>query len=484
MPIDTRAVRRRACAAVIGVTLSACLADPPTVVRNPRAAGLTPVPNPYNSLSVLVSFQSVDADSGRVVYWASGDPPSATPFSALHNGIDTIAILGLKPQTTYYETVDLLGPGGTSRSDTVQIASGVLPADLQNVRLALTGSPGSGYTLTALYVDTSAYVIAFDDSGRIRWYRGFAEGLSPGETKQQPDGNFTVYVGQSIGFNASYGRYVEFRPSGDVVQDYFAGQPYYTDDHELTLVEGDGQRDGAYLFGYDIRFVDLSPYGGPTNAAVAGHVLLEHSPSEMPEFVWSAWDHFAVTDCVNPPPGKIANLDFDHPNSFAFDLDSSYVVSFYRFNAVVKIDARTGHVLWQLGGNKNQFTILNDPLAGFGAQHDAQILANGHLLMYDNGQYHTPPESRAVEYSLDLTSMTATMVWQYRHTLPIFTPVLGSAQRLKDGNTFVGFGEVGHVTEVAPDGTVIWEGNVEVNGSSASVYRAIRIESLYRYERP
>jgi len=485
MRIDTRTVRRRAFTAAISIFLCACLADPPTALQRPSAAGVAAVLNPYNSLSVLVTFRSQDADSGRVIYWASGDPPSATPFFALRNGADTIAVLGLKPQTAYYETVDLMGPDGASRSDTVQITSGVLPADLQTVRLVLTGSPGPGYTLTALYVDTSAYVVAFDDAGAVRWYRGFAEGLGPGEAKQQVNGNFTVYIGQSFGSNPSYGRYLEFRPSGEIVQDFYAGQPYYTDNHELDLTVGDAQRDGAYLFGYDIRFVDLSPYGGPINAPVAGHALLHHSSDGVPEFLWSTWDHFALIDCINPPAGQIANLDFDHPNSFAFDLDSSYIVSFYRFNAVVKIDARTGRVLWQLGGLKNEFTILNDPLTGgFGAQHNAQILDNGHLLMYDNGQYHSPPESRAVEYSLDLTSMTATMVWQYRHSPPIFTAVVGSAQRLKNGNTFVAFGEAGHVADATSDGTVVWEGDLQVDGVNAFVYRAIRISSLYRHDRP
>jgi len=31
--------------------------------------------------------------------------------------------------------------------------------------------------------------------------------------------------------------------------------------------------------------------------------------------------------------------------------------------------------------------------------------------------------------------MTATMVWEYRHDPPVFTPFVGTVQRLRSGNT-------------------------------------------------
>ncbi len=451
---------------------------PPTVTR--LSASL----NPYNSLSTLVTFDAHDADSARIKYWVPGQAPDATPFQSVRAGLDTIRTLGLRSGTTYYHTVELIGSHGTTHSDTLQYTTGAVPQDLQDARLAITGTPGPEYTLTAFYAGTTAYVVAFDSTGGIRWYRGFPDGVGPVESKQQRNGMFTVFLGQSNGFNPTYGRYVEFRPTGEVVQDWFAGQPYYTDPHELLLTARDGHPDGAQLLGYDTRLVDLSPYGGSINARVAGHALINHSPSGAPVFIWSAWDHFTLDDCINPPAGQVANLDFDHPNSLDFDLDGNYIASFYRFNAVVKIDAQRGDVLWQLGGLRSQFTILNDPLGGFGAQHHAQIMDNGNLLLYDNGQYHTPPESRAVEYAMDTRNKTATLVWEYRHLPAIFTPIVGSVQRLANGNTLVGFGQVGHVTEVSPGGDVVWEGDVKVNGSNYGVYRVIKIASLYQYGRP
>jgi hypothetical protein len=150
----------------------------------------------------------------------------------------------------------------------------------------------------------------------------------------------------------------------------------------------------------------------------------------------------------------------------------------------MKIDATTGAIIWRLGGTRSDFGFVNDPFNGFSAQHSARILPNGHLLLYDNGTRHPTPESRAVEYALDPAKRTATLVWEYRHSPPIYTPYVGLIQQLRDGNRVVAFGQAGHVTEVRPDGAVQWEADIKVDGQPAFCYRMSRIASLYRYTSP
>jgi outer membrane protein assembly factor BamB len=90
-----------------------------------------------------------------------------------------------------------------------------------------------------------------------------------------------------------------------------------------------------------------------------------------------------------------------------------------------------------------------------------------------------------VEYRLDPNAKTADMVWEYRHSPPLYVPYTGSVQRLKSGNTVIGFSNRGLVTEVDAKGAVVWEGTVMVNSDRpGDFYRAIKIASLYRYERP
>ena len=141
-------------------------------------------------------------------------------------------------------------------------------------------------------------------------------------------------------------------------------------------------------------------------------------------------------------------------------------------------------LLWRFGGRNNQFQILDDPLNGFNGQHTARILDNGNLLLYDNGLRHAPPESRAVEYHVDPTTLQARMVWQFRHEPLIFTQFVGSAQRLLNGNTLVGFAQAGIATEVTSAGDVVWEATFKVDDVATAVYRFDRIASLYEYEKP
>ena len=62
------------------------------------------------------------------------------------------------------------------------------------------------------------------------------------------------------------------------------------------------------------------------------------------------------------------------------------------------------------GGRNDQFAIEEDGLGGFNGQHSVRVLGNGNLLLFDNGLRHDPSETRAVEYRLDTTAMTATLL--------------------------------------------------------------------------
>jgi hypothetical protein len=299
-----------------------------------------------------------------------------------------------------------------------------------------------------------------------------------------PNGNYVMFLGNTQGFQPTFGWFVEFTPDGEVVREYRAATPFYTDNHELLFSYRDGAVAAVSMFGYDLRPTDLTSLGGQPDAPVAGHVILRQGLDGQVQFVWNAWDHFGVADWIEPT-GVNPPLDFDHPNSLDYDLDGNYIASFRHMGMIAKINALTGDIMWRLGGRTNEFTFVNDPLGGFSAQHSARVLPNGHLLVYDNGMRHTPPESRAVEYALDTSARTATMVWQYRHSPPIYTLAVGSVQRYADGGTLVGFGLVGVVSEVDQAGTVRWEGQLKFGPTTNGLYyRAQRIQSLYQYQVP
>ncbi len=96
--------------------------------------------------------------------------------------------------------------------------------------------------------------------------------------------------------------------------------------------------------------------------------------------------------------------------------------------------------------------------------------------MFDNGNRHMPPTTRVVEYALDTAAKTATLVWEHRHTPPLFCAAGGSAERDGDGTTLVVWSLGGRVTRVAKDGRVLWE--LAVDGGL--IYRGHRTAELYR----
>ena len=473
----------------LAVITGACSAgNPQQPVISPGLASARIRANSNNVLSALVSFEG-EGDSARVVYAGKNQPPDSTPYIALHPGTDTIAILGLSLGTTYRSVLQVSGPSGLASSDTLVYTTGKLPELLGRISITTTGSSSPGLTLTSAQVGGSTVIaFAFDSSGAIRWYREFP-GNEPvsGDLKQQPDGNFTLYHGSSYGSQHLPGEYIEFTPSGDSIRSITVSTPHYLDNHELLMTRGPDGKQRLHFFQYDHRPVDLSFVGVRATIPVAGHQLVRLRSDGSTEFEWNAWDHIAPTEWIEPPPPDPANPgepDYDHPNSLGFDRDSNYIVSFRHLGQVMKINARNGKIMWRLGGKKNQFTFVNDPLNGFTAQHSARIMANGNLLLYDNGTRHNPPESRAVEYALDTTAMTATLVWQFRHSPSIYTPYVGLVQRLGNGNTSIAYAQAGHVTEVTGAGAVLWEADVKVDGKPAFCYRLSRIVSLYRYQAP
>ena len=470
---------------VLFVLVAGCRGDEiaaPRSTEGPRVASVATRPNPANALAVFVDVTADRADSVRIVYAEPGARADTTPRVPVVQGRATVPVLGLRSGATYRGVAQVVGPGGPGLSDSVAFAGGPLPELLQGVSITTTGAASSGLNLTALSLGgTTLFAFAFDSTGAVRWYREFDDPRAGGELKQQPNGNYTIYIGASFGSQPVPGYYEEFSPTGDSLRSFMAPSPLFTDNHELWIT-GSGAGERIHLFGYSHRITDITAFGGPANASLAGHSIVRMRPDGSTEFVWSAWDHLSLSDWIEPPfPGPVDpdEPDFDHPNALAFDLDSNYIVSWRNLGTVTKIDAHSGDIIWRLGGVHNQFTFVGDPLNGFSAQHSPRILPNGHLLLYDNGERHQPAETRAVEYALDTTAKTARLVWQFHHNPPIFTPFVGSVQRLGDGATLVGFGMAGVASEVGADGMPRWEAAVTVGGAPAFMYRVLRIGSLY-----
>ncbi|HRB03629.1 MAG TPA: aryl-sulfate sulfotransferase, partial [Ilumatobacteraceae bacterium] len=226
--------------------------------------------------------------------------------------------------------------------------------------------------------------------------------------------------------------------------------------------------------------VPCSDGSGVTRAAtvmVNGDVVeLDETGTEV--WRWRSNDHVADSEnmldaCFDLDPGApvVWGLDLLHINAVDVFPDGDLLVTARHLDAVLRIDKATGTVEWKLGGTAPMegvgLTIADDPLQGPVAPHDGRVLPNGNITMHDNRTGATPSWSRAVEY--DLQANTASLVWSY--STHFSTGTLGSARRLTDGSTVIGWGNASSpwFEQVLADGTLGL--TVDVPGGTG-IYRA------------
>ena len=327
-------------------------------------------------------------------------------------------------------------------------AEDVLPADFPAITPTVYSKPSPGRIfLTTLdwFAGLPQLLLILDDSGQPVFCRE-----TPGpcvDFKVQPDGRLTYFDWDASVFYAMDATYT-------VVDSFKCGNGYLTDNHELRLLP-DGH---ALLMSYDPQLVDMSQVvvGGAAAATVIGLVIQEIDEARNVVFQWRSWDHFQITDAWREDLTAEV-IDYVHGNAIELDRDGNLMISSRHLEEITKISRETGAVLWRLGGKNNQFSFLGDDV-GFSYQHAIRRLANGNITLFDNGNYHVPPFSRAVEYQLDEVHRTARLVWQYRDTPDVFGFAMGYAQRLGTGNTLISWGAgKPDIVEVTPDGKKVWE---------------------------
>jgi hypothetical protein len=481
-------VSRNIAFAALAFVLAACgddnnvhttQADPPVVSSFSVAA------NENNVLSAIATLALEHADSAHVVYWTGSEAKQSTPFRSDFSSGRAV-VVGLRPETQYRMFVEAIGGGTTATSDTVTFTTAALDQFLEASHLSGDPVLTGGYVIAALQNAADGYFTIFDSTGHVAWYAKFPA-QTVAEMKQQANGDFTVILTTSHGGEPVIGKAVELALDGSIVRTFNAPStsPYF-DDHELWLLFDHGIYDGALFLAYNQHHFNFSSTGGPTDSLISGHQLIREDASGNQRVVFDAWDHFQLSDDVEPTPGQ---ANFDHPNAITIDTDGNYIVSWRNLDAITKINASTGDLMWTfaspLSALTSDFRISGDPLNGFSAQHSTRILDNGHLLVFDNGTRHPMPASRVVEYQLDPAAHTATMVWQYQHSPAIFTQFTGSVQRLQNGNTFIGWTWIPTVTgqEINSDGSTVWEAPLATPLAQIP-YRFTKIRSLYTFEKP
>jgi len=320
--------------------------------------------------------------------------------------------------------------------------------------------------------------LILDRFGKIVWYR-ILPGLTPSTTtydfKVQPDHSMSFYS-----LNSS--KYCVMDSTFTVKDSLGSANGYPIDVHDLQILPN-----GHYmLMAQEARNMNLAAYhffglnhnlAGGTNAEVTGVVIQEFDENKNLVWQWKAHDHFAFNDVDSMFLISPTKVDWTHANAIEQDDDGNILLSSRHFDEITKINRQTGDIMWRLGGKRNQFTFVNDPLK-FSGQHDIRRLSNGHVTVYDNGLYHNPPIARALEYDLDEVAKTATLVWDFSFNSGIYSVAVGSHQALPNGNHLIDFGNINGgypwFVLVKPDKSIA----MEISYDGYTSYRAFNYDTL------
>ena len=157
--------------------------------------------------------------------------------------------------------------------------------------------------------------------------------------------------------------------------------------------------------------------------------------------IWSA-DVADYMDPVKDPVGVFEQrLEWTHCNSV--DADDSRILLSSRHNSrVLIINRQTKELEWKY---RDAFQ-----------QHDARLLENGNVLMFNNGASRPGmTHSRVVEVSPKDNEIK----WEYYGSpaLSFFSPFISGAERLPNGNTLICEGASGRLFETTREREIVWE---------------------------
>lgn len=240
---------------------------------------------------------------------------------------------------------------------------------------------------------------------------------------------------------------------------------------------------------------DKRTVSGFGDRQVLDDVIYEVNPTGRIVWRWSALAHIKdfgftrkqlqlVRHAKEPDVLHINDMRVLGANKWAKAGDQRFapdniIISSRNANFTAIIDKHTGAVVWRLGPNYTPRAAqglgpdkLPRPVDQISGQHGAYMIpaglpGAGDILMLDNqGEAGYPPVPLsfiAGSRVLEINPLSKKIVWEYnardsgRMAFSFYTPFIGNAVRLPNGNTLIDEGIDGRFFQVTPNGKIVWE---------------------------
>ena len=211
------------------------------------------------------------------------------------------------------------------------------------------------------------------------------------------------------------------------------------------------------------------------NTQTNGDQNLESNVVEMSDqgSILNHWDLAAIISAYmasmgdDPSAFVRPGTDWFHNNAAAYDPSDNSVIISSRENFVIKLDYQTGAIIWILGDptkywytfaslRAKALTLASGGLYPIG-QHAVSVTSEGHLLLFNDGlgSQNQPAGAPAGEtrtysavsaYSIDVTTMTAQNIWNFKNGETIFSSICSSAYKAPAESLLIDYATADNLT--------------------------------------
>jgi hypothetical protein len=316
-----------------------------------------------------------------------------------------------------------------------------------------------GYTLYTSAGEAAAHLIGMDGRVLHEWRRPYSEiwNNQAAVKKPQPDamilmdkarllpnGDLLAIYAAAGDTPWGYGM-VKLDRDSNVIWSYLAHTHHdfdiapdgrilvLTNDFSSDKLEGLGKLDQPYLEDF---VVVLSPDGKEMKKISLTRALAQ----SRYKLLHLAIPSYALGDPLHT--NSVQYIDANLARNFAFAKEGDVLVSFRDISAVAVLSLDSGQLTWATRG----------PWLW---QHDASLLPNGRITLFDNlGGFRDGNSARVLEF--DPKSGAVTWIYQGDDAHPFHSPLRSSAETLPNGNVLITESDGGRLFEVTREGEIVW----------------------------
>jgi hypothetical protein len=316
-----------------------------------------------------------------------------------------------------------------------------------------------------------------DEAGNVVWFHPLGGALSSTNLQvQQLNGAPVLTWWQGIITEQGFGQGEEIIENSSYQQigRVLPGNGFKADLHDFHITP----QGTALLTVFHPIACNLSAYGGPASGDVTDGIIQEldlHTGLVRRE--WHSLDHVAPSASYSSPAEATPHWPFDyfHPNSIdqlaaGSSLGAITLISARNTSALYEINTETGQLVASIGGKTSTVHLAAGASTAY--QHDATVLSNGTISLFDNGgvpKVHS--QSRGLVLSIDPQTNTDSVVAEYEHPTPIASGSQGDVQVQEDGNVFMGWGAEPYFSEFSASGQLLFDAHMHGSYESYRTYR-------------